>query len=257
MLTHWMPVTIDMGMGGNPMMSFPRYRIEKTEVQTGGIFDNANGVLHGTQTSDGRVYVDNIQDSLLKTYREHYTDDSIVKDDIFWYMYGILHHPGYRDKYRNDLFKDLPRIPMAPDFWGFSNAGKQLADIHANYDSLDGWDGDMDVEFSDDFDPDDRSHWYVTGAKWEDNGATLVLNDRIAIRNIPAGAHTYKIAGKSPIQQFASDTKRKVDKRTEIVNDVNDLYNDNPAETLLRARQLIEVGVRSSEVLAGLPEEFE
>ena len=232
-----------------------RYRLEEdgSTIEA----SDGNGSLHGTKASDGRVYVDNILDEFLTAFRENYSDESIVKDDIFFYMYGMLHHPGYRDKYGNDLVKDLPRMPYAPDFWGFSNAGKQLANIHANYDSLDGWDGDMDIEFSDDFDPDNRSHWRVTGAKWEDNGSTLVLNDRITIRNIPAGAHTYKIAGKSPIQQFAADTKVSEDSKTGIVNDVNDLYNDNPAETLLRARQLIEVGVRSSEVLAGLPEEFE
>ena len=238
-------------------MSFPRYRLDRPENTKGGIFEDANGALHGMSASDGRVYVDNILDDFLIAFRENYSDNTIVKDDIFFYIYGILNHPGYVNKYGNDLSKDIPRMPYAPDFWAFSNAGKELADIHANYDSLQGWRGDMNIEYSADFNGEDRACWYIEKARWEDDGATLKLNDYITIRNIPAGAHTYKIAGKSPIQQFAYDTKRKVDKKTEIVNDINDLYNDNPSDVLLRARQLIEVGVRSSEIIAGLPEEFE
>ena len=250
-IAHYLPADLSLT---EKAMSFPRYRLAAKETFIEG---EANGLMHGASASGDRVYIDNISDDFLVGFRDKYSDDNIVKDDIFFYIYGILHHPEYRNKYGNDLTKDLPRMPYAPDFWAFSNAGKELADIHANYDSLQGWRGDMNVEYSADFNGEDRACWYVEKAKWEDDGATLKLNDYITIRNIPAGAHTYKIAGKSPIQQFAYDTRRKVDKKTEIVNDINDLYNDNPSEVLLRARQLIEVGVRSSEIISALPEKFE
>ena len=247
-----------------PSQIIPRYRLATPGNTQGGVFDNSsdnrsdgNGALHGAAASDGRIYIDNILDEALTMFREHYQDSKIVKDDIFHYVYGILHHPGYRDKYKNDLFKELPRIPFAPDFWAFSEAGEQLAYIHANYDQLDGWEGKMKVEYSDDFDPDNREHWRIEKMRWTDDNKTLKFNDHITLRNIPAGAHIYKIADNSPIQEFAKQIIRKEYDDSGIVNDRNDLFNHNPPEVLLRARQLIEVGVKTSEILVKLPATFE
>ena len=76
---------------------------------------------------------DNITDYALNEYRTHYRDGKISKTDIFYYVYGLLHHPDYRQKYANDLSKGFPHIPMATDFWAFSKAGKALADLHLGY----------------------------------------------------------------------------------------------------------------------------
>ena len=75
---------------------------------------------------DGEM-IDNITDFALNEYKEHYNDKKITKDDIFYYIYGILHHTGYKKKYANNLTRELPHIPMAPKFWKFSEIGKQLA----------------------------------------------------------------------------------------------------------------------------------
>ena len=102
---------------------FPRYSYSK----------NANaGQIKSTDTHER---IDNISDTALHAFRKHYNDDTITKDDIFDYVYGILHAPSYRDQFANDLSKMLPRIPYAPDFHAFAEAGKKLADLHLNYET--------------------------------------------------------------------------------------------------------------------------
>ena len=89
---------------------FPRYRY--VEGPGGGVlYDNP-----------GQERIDNISDTALRTFRTHYRDDAISKDDIFDYVYGVLHAPDYRQRFANDLAKELPRVPFAPDFQAFVEA---------------------------------------------------------------------------------------------------------------------------------------
>ena len=88
-----------------------------------------------TYDEDGTNRRENITDWTLTQFRTHYRDDTITKWDIFHYTYGILHHPDYRERYQENLKRDLPHIPFAEDFWGFSKAGARLADLHVNYES--------------------------------------------------------------------------------------------------------------------------
>jgi predicted helicase len=85
---------------------------------------------------DGTDRRENITDWALEHFREHFKDKKITKWDIFYYVYGILHHPEYRTKYAENLKRELPRIPLAKDFWGFSNAGRELARLHIEYEKL-------------------------------------------------------------------------------------------------------------------------
>ena len=86
-----------------------------------------------TYDEDGSNRRENITDWALDRFRAHYGDDTITKWDIFHYVYGLLHHPGYRDRYQANLKRDLPRIPFAPDFRAFAEAGARLATIHVGY----------------------------------------------------------------------------------------------------------------------------
>jgi predicted helicase len=82
---------------------------------------------------------ENITAWALQHFREHDNDKKIAKRDIFYHVYGILHHPGYRTKFADNLKRELPRIPLAPDFEAFAKAGKKLADLYLNYESLEPW----------------------------------------------------------------------------------------------------------------------
>ncbi len=88
---------------------------------------------------DGSNRRENITDWAQEQFRKEYKDKKITKWDIFYYVYGILHHPEYREKYAENLKRELPRIPLAKDFWGFSKAGKELARLHIEYESLEPW----------------------------------------------------------------------------------------------------------------------
>ena len=91
---------------------FPRYRY---------LASPGGGVLYD---NPGVQRIDNISDTALRTLRTHYQDNAITKDDLFDYVYGVLHAPGYRKRFANDLAKELPRVPFAPDFHAFVEAGR-------------------------------------------------------------------------------------------------------------------------------------
>ena len=85
---------------------------------------------------DGYRRVDNVTDATLASYREHYGDAGITKEDIFFYVYALLHHPEYRERYEDDLKKMLPHIPRAAGFHTYASVGRELADLHVNYERV-------------------------------------------------------------------------------------------------------------------------
>ena len=99
---------------GDPQQSFPFY----------------------TYDEDGGNRRENITDWALAQFRAHYGDDAIGKWDIFHYIYALLHHPTYRERYQANLKRDLPRLPYTPDFWGFAKAGERLGKIHIAYEEV-------------------------------------------------------------------------------------------------------------------------
>ena len=102
---------------------FPRYRYEQQDGVQGDLLDETRGLER----------IDNITCTALHVFRVRYDGNTISKDAIFNYVYGVLHSPEYRERFANDLTKELPRVPMAQDFHGFAEAGRQLADLHLNY----------------------------------------------------------------------------------------------------------------------------
>ena len=104
---------------------FPRYRFEHG-------FDNQPDLLD--DASEFRR-VDNISDTALRNFRVHYNDSTITKDAIFDYVYGFLHDSRYRERFVSDLAKEMPRIPLASEFYTFVEAGRALSELHLGYDT--------------------------------------------------------------------------------------------------------------------------
>lgn len=117
----------DLGLS-DACQCFPRYSYPKS-VDT----SNPTGTFEGIDEAPDRI--DNISDTALRSFCKHYKDNTITKDDIFDYVYGILHAPSYREEFANDLSKMIPRIPYAPDFHAFAEAGVALANLHLNYET--------------------------------------------------------------------------------------------------------------------------
>ncbi|TFD71309.1 type ISP restriction/modification enzyme [Cryobacterium gelidum] len=93
-------------------------------------------LAEGETLVDGYRRRDNVTDATLIRYCGFYGDPAINKEDIFYFVYGLLHSSTYRETYQADLIKMLPRIPKVTDFWGFSSAGRALAELHLNYETI-------------------------------------------------------------------------------------------------------------------------
>ena len=201
---------------------------------------------------------ENITDCTLKEYRTHYHDDKISKIDIFYYVYGLLHHPGYRKKYANNLSKELPHIPMAPDFWAFKETGKALADLH--------------LEFFDESRDDNRHQLgqpkrrfgkpaKLTFDRYRDpetgrqktDYARLKINGILAYDNIPET--DYRVNGRTPLEWLADRYRFTTDKESGITNDPCKNLTENGMISLVE--RAVHVGVMSDKIVGGLPEEFE
>lgn len=84
--------------------------------------------------------LENISNWGLEQFTDHYSDTTITKEDIFHYVYAVLHNPAYRKKYELNLKRDFPRIPFYGDFRKWADWGKTLMDLHINYETVEPYD---------------------------------------------------------------------------------------------------------------------
>ena len=195
---------------------------------------------------DGTNRQENITDWALAQFRTHYGDDTISKWDIFHYTYGLLHHPDYREKYEANLKRDLPHIPFAKDFWGFANAGAQLADIHVNYESVPKDDGLKYIET-----PGMPIDWRVEKMKFSTDKTQLKYNDFLTLDGIPAEVFDYRLGNRSALEWVVDQYRVKVDKRSGIVNDPN--RADQPQSIVDLIGRVITVSLETVEIVKNLP----
>ena len=240
--------------------AFPLYYYEKVETK-GTLFDNGEEV--GYQRKDA------IRNYALSEFQKHYDDETIGKEDIFYYIYALLHNKAYIAKYKNNLTKSLPRIPFAPKFWEFSKIGRELANLHLNYESIkaneqvrikikgesgaDLFSKAVKVELnSDDYRV--KKMKFGGNAKNKDK-SVIIYNDKITLENVPLKAYDYVVNGKSAIEWIMERYCVSTDKDSGIKNDAN-LYSDDPKYILNLLLSVIEVSVKSVDLINALPSEF-
>ena len=205
-----------------------------------------------TYSKDGKICHENITDWALKKFQNNYGDDSISKWDIFYYNYGILHHPDYRNKYRENLKRSLPRIPFADDFWAFVKAGEQLADLHINYESVPEYAGLTLKET-----PDMPLNWRVKEMKFQKDKTEIFYNDFLTIEGIPAEAHNYRLGTRSALEWIVNQYRFKKDKDTKkrkgsrIVNDPN--REAEPRYIVDLIARVITVSLETVNIIKSLP----
>ena len=214
----------------------------------------AEGELPGIRLSLERI--DNITDEALGTFRAHYDDCAITKDAIFDYVYGVLHAPGYRERFANDLAKELPRIPFAPDFHTFADAGRALAALHLGYETCQEF--PLDLAYSQPGDP--RPEHYRMSKRAmryaDDEKTVLIVNDHIRLAGIPAAAHRYQVNGRTPLEWVIDRYKLTQDKESGIVNDPNSWFDD-PRDLIAAIQRIVHVSVNTTRVVESLPEAVE
>ena len=199
-----------------------------------------------TYNEDGTNRQENITDWALAEFRTHYNDDTLTKWDIFHYNYALLHHPTYREKYEMNLKRDLPHIPFTEDFWGFANAGAQLADLHINYESAPKYDGLKYIETEG-----IKVDWRVEKMRLSKDKTQLRYNDFLTLDGIPAEAYDYKLGNRSALEWVIDQYRVKVDKRSRIVNDPN--REAEPQYIVDLIASIITGSLKTVEIVNGLP----
>ncbi|GAA7353530.1 hypothetical protein HpBGD127_07060 [Helicobacter pylori] len=179
----------------------------------------------------------------LNLFRKHYGDNSITEEEIFYYIYAILHHKGYLEKYKNSLKKEEPRIALSEDFKELSVLGKQLAELHLNYES-----GEMhtSVKHTTLMSAEEKGYYDVEKMKKETKKGEycILYNKNIAITKIPQKAFEYVVNGKSAIDWVIERYQKTMDKDSLIENNPNDYAGGKYVfELLCRVIKLSEKSV--------------
>ena len=229
---------------------FPRWRYPQPANAS-----NTTDTFQGFDEAPERI--DNISDTALNAFRNHYRDDTITKDDIFDYIYGTLHAPSYREEFANDLSKMIPRIPFAPDFRAFAEAGQRLADLHLNYETCEQY-PDLKVEpITPSLLWEEKPEHFLLGTRAmryadKETKTTLTINEHICLSGIPEEAHRYVVNGRTPLEWFIDRYKIKKDTNSGILNDPNGWFQ-NPRDLITAIERIVHVSVESTKIIENLP----
>lgn len=247
---------------------FPLYWYEEAAPEPSGGLEElapAQATLFGTeQPTLGEAIADEsarwvrhdaVTDAALSVFREAYPDEEVTKREIFFYVYGMLHSPEYRERFANNLRKELPRIPLARDFGAFCRAGHRLATLHLGYEGVPAWD-DL-VEDGDPRNP-GRTEKMTWGRAKDENGkavkdyTVLHVAERMTIRNIPERCQEYVVNGKSALGWLVDRYQVKTDPKSGIVNDPND-YSRKPRYIVDLVESVVRVSMETLDVVESLP----
>ncbi|UXU75566.1 MULTISPECIES: DEAD/DEAH box helicase [unclassified Paracoccus (in: a-proteobacteria)] len=210
----------------------------------------ANGA---TADAEGYIRRDAISDWALGEFRRRYADDAISKEDIFWYVYGILHSPEYKDRFASDLKKMVPRIPYAADFRAFSNAGRELGRWHLGYETVEPYPLTEDYSRLVMEAADWRVHKMVFGKRGgEKDRSVIVFNPHVTLRGIPLEAYDYVVNGKSALEWVMERYAVTIHKESGIRNDPND-WSEDPRYIVDLVKRIVRVSLETVRIVASLP----
>ena len=199
-----------------------------------------------TYEKDGSNRQENITNWAYRRFCDYYRDDTITKWSIFHYVYGLLHHPDYRERYLANLKRDLPRIPHAPDFWAFANAGARLAEIHVSYEDQ------PEYPLTRIETPNVPLDWRVVKMKLSKDKTQIKYNDFLTLDGIPEKAFDYRLGNRSALEWVIDQYRVKTDKRSGIENDPN--RPEDESYIVRRIGQVITVSLETVDIVEGLPE---
>jgi predicted helicase len=243
--------TLDTGQ------AFPLYLYEEPKTET---TDQADLFATFTPAKRERTRRDALTDEGLSHFQTAYPGETISKEDVFYYVYGLLHSPEYRVSYADNLSKELPRIPCvktAADFWAFSKAGRALAKLHLNYETVAPYPVKIDTGGKKLTDADYRVEKMKYGKLGKDKDLTkLHYNAKITLTGIPLEAYDYIVNGKPALDWVVERQCVKTDKDSGIVNDANDWAVDtmkNPRYPLELFMRVITVSLETMKIVRSLP----
>ncbi|MFT5325233.1 MAG: putative helicase [Planctomycetaceae bacterium] len=255
----------DLHLAPDGAQCFPLYIFDESDIQTGDL----PGLEGDTEQDFNRREA--ISDKVVNQLRARYSETKIAKEDVFYFVYGILHSPEYKSGFSADLKKELPRIPgmkKFEDFQAFSQAGRDLTHWHLDYESVDCHPVMLDFTGG----PQKLSackdeHFYVRKMKFPkvkdahtgksvNDRTTVIYNEYITIRDIPLEAYDYVVNGKSAIEWVMERQAVTTEKKSGIVNDANLWATETmhsaayPLELLMR---IITVSLETMKIVNSLP----
>lgn len=224
---------------GNLTQCFPLYHYE---AGSGGLFDNGH---------EGYIRHSALSETTLARYRERF-GSAVTDADVFYHVYGVLHSPEYAARFAADLGKMLPRIPMVEDLFAFVAAGRQLADWHLNYETIDPWplDGLPSGNISAAEGRVTKMRFAKAGGK--DDRSAIVVNPHITLSGIPNEAYRYVINGRSAIEWIMERYAITTDKASGIVNDPNE-WSDDPRYIVDLVARIVRVSMETVRIIDALP----
>ena len=254
----------------SPSQCFPLHYYIKNKTKQNTLFD--------TDTEEEYIRRDGVSDFILQRAIKQY-GKSVTKEDIFYYVYGILHSPEYRETFTNDLKKMLPRIPLVETkyFWAFSKSGRALAELHINYEQIP---AAREVIILYNTIPQEEIEKGIAGKKIDvinykvqkmafakkkievdgknktvADKSTIIYNSQITITEIPEKAYEYVVNGKSAIEWILDRYQVKTDKNSGITNNPNDWANEveNPKYILELLLSVINISVQTVDIVNELP----
>lgn len=246
--------TVDSGQ------CFPLYEYEENKPDSD-LFSSSDDQVVGLSRRDA------ITDEGLAHFQSAYLNEKISKEDLFYYIYGLLHSPDYRERYANNLAKQLPRIPAVKtfaDFAAFRDAGRTLGNLHVNFETIAPYmvtfkEGDHRLIPEAEANP--QKFYRVSKMKFGGKGkekdkTTVIYNDNITMQNIPLEAYDYVVNGKPALEWVMERQVVKTDKDSGIINDANDYANEtvgDPKYPLELFQRVITVSLETMKIVNSLP----
>lgn len=235
---------------------FPLYWYDDSTADIADLFSAPQSEM------DRYVRRDGVTDWILSTARKQY-GSRVTKEDIFYYVYGILHAPDYRTTFAADLKKSLPRLPLvesADDFWAFSRAGRSLAELHLGYERVEPYAGcrTLYAPLTNRGDEIsylvDKMRFGKLDSKTADK-RIIHYNAGITIENIPLEAYAYVVNGKSAIEWVMERYAVKTDPASQIENNPNDWCreHDDPKYIYNLLLRIITVSLETMKIVRSLP----
>ena len=245
---------------------FPMYLYDDEDVTSDA---NSQANLFGSSSTGqvSRTRREAITNQGFDRFQAAYPREKLCNEDIFFYIYGLLHSPDYRKRYVDNLAKELPRIPCvksSADFWAFSKAGRALSDLHVKYEEVPMHPATIETASKGKGDLPSSAYRVekmrygrnkVAGKNATDK-SVLIYNEHVVVRNIPLEAYEYVVNGKAALDWVVERQRVKTDKDSGIVNDANDWATEtmgNPKYPLELFLRVITVSLETMKIVNSLP----
>jgi predicted helicase len=230
--------------------NFPLYWYEDKRDD---VIDLFNQTVDDSQKYERK---DGISDWILRECKQRY-GNKVTKEDIFYYVYGILHSPEYRTAFEADLKKMLPRLPLVDtpeQFFAFSQAGRKLADLHLNYETVQPYEGvNVKIVGTPNYEV-QKMRFGKKDSKTADK-SIIFYNPQITIENIPLEAYDYVVNGKSAIEWIMERYQITTDAKSGITNNPNDWSREHNDEKYIfnLLLRIITVSIETMKIVSELP----